>query len=76
MLKLSLPAGAVDSSPQTVKLHSVSVTGARPSPSFRTRGPRITEDLGWHADYDVKQIVESAWSAWQAGPRRIEVPQK
>lgn len=37
---------------------------------------RITEDLGWHADYDVKQIVESAWSAWQAGPRRIEVTQK
>lgn len=33
---------------------------------------RITEDLHWQAEYGVKEIVESAWSAWQAGPRRIE----
>lgn len=33
---------------------------------------RITEDLQWVAQYGVKEIVDSAWSAWQAGPRRIE----
>lgn len=35
---------------------------------------RITEDLDWRAQYDVAEIVRSAWSAWQAGPRRIDVP--
>lgn len=32
---------------------------------------RIEEVLGWKAKYDVREIVESAWSAWQAGPNRI-----
>lgn len=34
---------------------------------------RITEDLDWHAQRGVREIIESAWSAWQAGPRRINL---
>lgn len=34
---------------------------------------KITSVLGWHARYGVKEILESAWSAWQAGPRRIDL---
>ncbi|MBD3690092.1 UDP-glucose 4-epimerase GalE [Nanchangia anserum] len=33
---------------------------------------RITSELGWTARYGVREILESAWSAWQAGPNRIE----
>ncbi|BDR55048.1 UDP-glucose 4-epimerase GalE [Bombiscardovia apis] len=29
---------------------------------------RINEEMGWHAQYDVADIVESAWQAWQANP--------
>ncbi len=29
---------------------------------------RINEEMGWHAQYDVTDIVESAWKAWQANP--------
>ena len=29
---------------------------------------RINEELGWHAKYDVEDIVKSAWDAWQANP--------
>ena len=36
---------------------------------------RIGEDLGWHAKLGVEDILRSAWSAWQAGPRHIDVPQ-
>lgn len=36
----------------------------------------IAVDLGWKANYGVKEILESAWEAWQAGPRRIDVPGK
>ncbi len=32
---------------------------------------RITEVLGWSASNGLPQIVDSAWAAWQAGPRRI-----
>lgn len=32
---------------------------------------RIQQVLGWKAKYDVDEIVRSAWSAWQSGPRRI-----
>lgn len=34
----------------------------------------IGVDLGWKARYGVKEILESAWEAWQDGPRRIDVP--
>ncbi|MDO4612481.1 MAG: UDP-glucose 4-epimerase GalE [Actinomycetaceae bacterium] len=34
---------------------------------------KITSVLGWHARYGVKEILESAWSGWQAGPRRIDL---
>lgn len=34
----------------------------------------IAVDLGWKANLGVTEILESAWNAWQAGPRRIEVP--
>ncbi|MDU0967577.1 MAG: UDP-glucose 4-epimerase GalE [Actinomycetaceae bacterium] len=34
---------------------------------------RITSELGWKARYNVDDILESAWSAWQAGPRHIDV---
>ena len=30
---------------------------------------RINEEMGWHAQYNVKDIVESAWAAWQANPK-------
>ncbi len=29
---------------------------------------RINEEMGWRAKYDVEDIVESAWNAWQANP--------
>jgi UDP-glucose 4-epimerase len=34
---------------------------------------RINEVLGWHAEADLDEILASAWSAWQAGPRPIDV---
>lgn len=34
---------------------------------------RINEVLGWHAEADLDEILSSAWKAWQAGPRRIDV---
>ncbi len=35
---------------------------------------RIEQDMGWQARYGVQDILESAWQAWQAGPRRIGEP--
>ncbi len=32
---------------------------------------RIGEVLGWRASNGLPEIIESAWEAWQAGPRRI-----
>lgn len=29
---------------------------------------RINTEMGWHARYNVHDIVESAWAAWQANP--------
>lgn len=34
---------------------------------------RINEVLGWHAEAGLEEILQSAWDAWQAGPRRIAV---
>ncbi len=34
---------------------------------------RIAEELGWTAQRDLRDIVESAWSAWQAGPRAVRL---
>jgi len=34
---------------------------------------RINEVLGWHAELNLTDILNSAWSAWQAGPNRIEL---
>ncbi|WP_371151675.1 UDP-glucose 4-epimerase GalE [Buchananella felis] len=34
---------------------------------------RIGQDLGWKAEHGLTEIVASAWSAWQAGDRRIDV---
>lgn len=34
---------------------------------------RINTVLGWHADAGLEEILQSAWDAWQAGPRRIHV---
>ncbi|ROS76538.1 UDP-glucose 4-epimerase GalE [Cellulomonas sp. PhB143] len=34
---------------------------------------RISRELGWSAERALPEIVSSAWEAWQAGPRRIEV---
>ena len=34
---------------------------------------RIGADLGWKAEHGLTEIVASAWSAWQAGERRIDV---
>lgn len=32
---------------------------------------RIVETFGWVAEFGLPEIIESAWAAWQAGPRRI-----
>ncbi len=32
---------------------------------------RINEVLGWRAELGLTEIIDSAWEAWQAGPRRI-----
>ena len=29
---------------------------------------RINEEMGWHAKYNVEDIVKSTWDAWQANP--------
>ncbi|MCI1220150.1 MAG: UDP-glucose 4-epimerase GalE [Bifidobacterium sp.] len=29
---------------------------------------RINEEMGWHAQYGVHDIVQSSWDAWQANP--------
>jgi len=29
---------------------------------------RIKDELGWTAKYDLQEIVDSAWDAWQASP--------
>lgn len=34
----------------------------------------IAVDLGWKANFGVDEILESAWEAWQQGPRKIDVP--
>lgn len=34
---------------------------------------RITEYFGWNAEQSLDDIFTSAWTAWQAGPNRIEV---
>ena len=42
-------------------------------PKLIASADRIREDLGFVAEADLDEIVASAWEAWQAGPRRIEV---
>jgi UDP-glucose 4-epimerase len=32
----------------------------------------IEREFGWKARYGLPEIIESAWQAWQAGPRRID----
>ncbi|PFG35111.1 UDP-glucose 4-epimerase GalE [Sanguibacter antarcticus] len=34
---------------------------------------RINTVFGWHAEAGLDEILQSAWDAWQAGPRRIDV---
>ncbi|WP_203568185.1 UDP-glucose 4-epimerase GalE [Aestuariimicrobium ganziense] len=34
---------------------------------------RIADDMGFRSSTGLDEIVESAWSAWQAGPRHIDV---
>ncbi|MBI9115774.1 UDP-glucose 4-epimerase GalE [Sanguibacter suaedae] len=34
---------------------------------------RINTVMGWRGEAGLDEILESAWSAWQAGPRRIDV---
>jgi UDP-glucose 4-epimerase len=29
---------------------------------------RIASELGWYAGHDLREMVSSAWSAWQAYP--------
>jgi len=42
-------------------------------PRLIASNARITEAFGWRAEHDLADIISSAWEAWQAGPRRIEV---
>ncbi|MGP7960032.1 UDP-glucose 4-epimerase GalE [Sanguibacter sp. A247] len=41
-------------------------------PHLVASAERINTVLGWHATRTFDDILRSAWSAWQAGPRRIE----
>ena len=40
-------------------------------PRLVASADRIAEVLGWRARQGLPEIIESAWEAWQAGPRRI-----
>ena len=40
-------------------------------PRLVASAERIGEVLGWRASNGLPEIIESAWEAWQAGPRRI-----
>jgi len=40
-------------------------------PRLVASADRIAELLGWRARQGLPEIIESAWEAWQAGPRRI-----
>lgn len=42
-------------------------------PKLVASSDRIAEDMGFRATSGLTEIADSAWSAWQAGPRRIEV---
>ncbi|HZK05352.1 MAG TPA: UDP-glucose 4-epimerase GalE [Actinomycetaceae bacterium] len=41
-------------------------------PKLIASSERIAEDMGFTAHLGLNEIAESAWRAWQAGPRRIE----
>lgn len=52
------------------------ITGIEFAPDLRERRPgdparivgavdRITADFGWHARFDLDDMIESAWAAWQ-----------
>lgn len=59
------------------------VTGLEVTPVVEDRRPgdpprlvaspaRIADDLGFRSTTGLREIVATAWSAWQAGPRRVE----
>lgn len=43
-------------------------------PKLIADADRLEADLGFRSTTDLDTIVESAWRAWQAGPRRIDRP--
>ncbi len=53
----------------------IEVEGRRPGdpPQLIGDAARIREEMGWEAQNGVTEILQSAWDAWQAGPRRIDV---
>jgi UDP-glucose 4-epimerase len=42
-------------------------------PQLVASADRIAADLGFRSETGLSEIVASAWEAWQAGPRRIEI---
>ena len=40
-------------------------------PQLIAAADRIADVLGWRAQRGLPEIIDSAWEAWQAGPRRI-----
>jgi UDP-glucose 4-epimerase len=58
-------ASGLDSTPDVVARR------AGDPPKLIASPDRINSELGWTARNGLKEIVESAWEAWQAGPRRI-----
>jgi len=48
------------------------VTGRRPGDPAKIVGvvDKIRKELGWVAEYDLEDMVRSAWEAWQAAPRK------
>lgn len=41
-------------------------------PQLIASADRIAVDLGFRSETGLREIVETAWEAWQAGPRRID----
>lgn len=45
-------------------------------PELIGNASRIVEEMGWNARYDVHDILQSSWDAWQESSKAIKVPTK
>lgn len=58
-------ASGLDTTPE------ISPRRAGDPPKLVASPERIATDMGFHSTLGLPEIVDSAWEAWQAGPRRI-----